>query len=166
MPEIQAVCGAPWFSCNLQVESLEEVSARTNTGRRCFQRMVLCNLWQFWHWPPGRHWLDGLRPNSAAQQVSPSLRTLSCTHNDIAQNAIFLFPALSTSYFDSSLASHQLPLASRKARTADLLSLTVLCLRLPVGRTALRLCMPCRLQSIIWTRIAAYQHLSGARLGC
>ena len=57
-------------SCNMQVEALEEVSARTNVGRRCFQRMVLCNLWHFWHWPPGRHWLDGLRPNSVAQQVS------------------------------------------------------------------------------------------------
>ena len=60
------------MSCatHVQVQSLDEVSARTNSGRRCFQRMVLCNLWHFWHWPPGRHWLDGLRPNSVAQQVS------------------------------------------------------------------------------------------------
>lgn len=57
-------------SCHLQVVPLEEVSARTKVGRRCFQRVVLCNLWHFWHWPPGRHWLDGLRPNSVAQQVS------------------------------------------------------------------------------------------------
>lgn len=32
---------------------MDEVSARTNTGRRCFQRMVLCNLWHFWNWCAG-----------------------------------------------------------------------------------------------------------------
>jgi len=61
----------------VQVESVDEVSARTNTGRRCFQCMVLCNLWHFWHWPDGRHWLDGLLPNAVAQQVSVSFQ--ACT---------------------------------------------------------------------------------------
>ncbi len=63
-----------------QVESVDEVSARTNTGRRCFQRMLLCNLWHFWHWPDGRHWLEGLLPNSVAQQVSMPLQACTLCH--------------------------------------------------------------------------------------
>ena len=34
---------------------MDEVSARTNTGRRCFQRIVLCNLWHFWNWCASLH---------------------------------------------------------------------------------------------------------------
>lgn len=56
--------------CNIcQVESLEEVSARTRIGNRCFERIVMCNLHCFWNWPPDRPWLDNLQPDSVAQKV-------------------------------------------------------------------------------------------------
>lgn len=48
---------------------MEEVSARTRIGSRCFQRIVMCNLHCFWNWPPDRPWLDNLQPNSVAQKV-------------------------------------------------------------------------------------------------
>ena len=54
----------------MQVESLDEMSARTRVGRRCFERVVLCDQHCFWNWPPDKSWLDGLQPSSVAHQVT------------------------------------------------------------------------------------------------
>lgn len=56
----------------VQVESLDEVSARTRLGKRCYERILLCELHCFWNWPPDGSWLDGLQPTSVGRQVPTS----------------------------------------------------------------------------------------------
>ncbi|CAL8463208.1 g2742 [Coccomyxa elongata] len=52
-----------------KVETLDEVSARTRLGKRCYERIVLCELHCFWNWPPDGSWLDGLQPTSVGRQI-------------------------------------------------------------------------------------------------
>lgn len=56
----------------IQVESMDEVSARIRAGRRCYERILLCELHCFWNWPPDGSWLDGLQPSSVGRQVPTS----------------------------------------------------------------------------------------------
>jgi hypothetical protein len=58
-----------------QVESLDEMSAPTRVGERCFERVVLCDQHCFWNWPPDGSWLEAVQPHSVAQQARMLLHT-------------------------------------------------------------------------------------------
>ena len=52
-----------------QIQSLEELSDRTNVGRRCFERVLMCKPYSIWFLSPGREWHDGLTYGTLGQEV-------------------------------------------------------------------------------------------------
>ena len=54
-----------------QIQSLEELSDRTNVGRRCFERVLMCKPYSIWFLSPGREWHDGLTYGTLGQEVCP-----------------------------------------------------------------------------------------------
>ena len=52
-----------------QVQSLEDLSDRTNAGRRCYERLLMCKPYSIWFLSPGREWHDGLTYGTLGQEV-------------------------------------------------------------------------------------------------
>ena len=51
------------------VQSLEELSDRSNAGSRCFERMLMCKPYSLWYLSPGRQWHDRLKFGMLGQEV-------------------------------------------------------------------------------------------------
>lgn len=51
------------------IRSLEELSDRSNVGKRCYERILLCKPYSIWFLSPGREWHDGLMYGTLGQEI-------------------------------------------------------------------------------------------------